>query len=133
MQQQTEHRKDPDILTIAYIAAGFTRFCVGYHAETGGHPNFDGHLEAMSQVIQHALLADSVADYFDKTGGHATVWVYEVAEPFGEELSRRLHEGTLGELNGQCTPLQVLRSIMVNAGYDPNEVDQALSQSAQIH
>jgi hypothetical protein len=103
------------------------RYWVRIRTEHGTYPSFDGHLEAMSDVISHAPLADSVADYFDGKGTHPGVWLYEVAEPFGEALAMHLHAGTLGARNGQSIAADLLRDIMASVGYDVQELAAAFS------
>lgn len=126
-QASQSGRTGPDALSIAYMGMGFGNFCHHYQVEHGTYPSFDGQLEAMSEVINHTPLADCVADYFDRNGTHPGVWLYEVAEPFGEALAMHLHAGTLSARNGQSIAVDLLRDIMASTGYDVQELAAAFS------
>ena len=117
-------RTAADDLTIAYMGMGFSAYCHSYHKKHNAFPDFCGQLEAVSEVIQHALLADRVADYFDRFEGHPGVFVYEVAEPFGLELAAMLHSEGSGLADDVVQAL--LRRIMTEARYPQEEVDRAL-------
>lgn len=76
-----------DPLTLAYVALGAGR-ALDARKRTGCQ-TAGGELEFISDVITHAPLLDAMATDRDF---HA-VFVYEVAEPFGEQLADHLLDG----------------------------------------
>lgn len=121
----TTPRAAAEPLTIAYMGYGFSEFCNQYHAAHGAHPAFDGELEALSQVIEHALLADRVGDYFDQLEGHPGVFAYDVAQPLGHALAQAAMQRQ--DLDYACVS-EVLRSLMLSAGYPGEDLDGAFRQ-----
>lgn len=117
----SELRAKADALTIAYMAMGFSEFCKEYEKEYGSFPDW-GHsqVEAVDTVTGYALLADRIADQFDD---HPGVWVYEVAEPYGQALAMHLHAGTLTP----SVAAELLSNIMENAGYEKDELQNAFN------
>ncbi|MDK2126695.1 hypothetical protein [Parachitinimonas caeni] len=118
-------RSEADLLTIAYMALGFGNFCQAYRAEHGFYPEWNGHLEAMDEMIGFALLADQVADCFDEEG-HPGVWLYEIAEPFGEALARCIFDGSMRACCAKAQAGKLLRDLMVGMQYSAQAVDAAL-------
>jgi hypothetical protein len=76
-----------DPLTLAYVALGAGR-ALDARKRTGCQ-TAAGELDFISDVITHAPLLDAMAADRDF---HA-VFVYEVAEPFGEQLADHLLDG----------------------------------------
>ena len=81
-----------DPLTIAYLALGAKAALTALQYE---NPRVDycdrmgGELAYISRVIEHADMLDALADDVDLNG----VFVYEVAEPFGEGFGRHFLSG----------------------------------------
>lgn len=88
-------RTHPDDLTIAYIAIGVEHALQAFHLENP----FDeavsgsGQLEVIDSVIRHALMLDTLADAVDREDGFIGVFLYEVAEPFGNAYTQGLIDG----------------------------------------
>lgn len=88
-------RTAPDALTIAYIAIG-ARSALDelksreYNRVTGCEAGTGGELDLIDEVIAHALAMDTAADAVEDFAG---VFLYEVAEPFGEQYVQALARG----------------------------------------
>ncbi|AWB77302.1 TPA: hypothetical protein ACKQCJ_000351 [Stenotrophomonas maltophilia] len=88
-------RVQPDALTIAYIAIG-ARSALDelksrdYNRVTGCDAGTGGELDLIDEVIRHALAMDTAADAVEDFSG---VFLYEVAEPFGEAYVKALARG----------------------------------------
>lgn len=89
-------RTAPDALTIAYLAIG----AASAINARGSLPSavsdaFGGQLGFIEDVTDHALMLDTMAD--DLANDMDGVFLYEIAEPFGEEYAERLIAYTTGE------------------------------------
>lgn len=130
-------RDHADTLTIAYVAMGArtTLEDESPNATRMDPDDWDGDMGFIGAAIEPAVFLDRVADYFDEREGHPGVWLYEVAEPFGEAFARALLLEKLwaGEPNvidpPDANPARILREVMVNAGYDESAVDAALKHA----
>lgn len=76
--------KVPDPLTVAYIALG----AKGVLADCDNLPARYGELEFIGECIEHAAMLDALCP----ADGFNGVWVYEVAEPFGESIALAIIE-----------------------------------------
>lgn len=85
-----EERTQADDLTIAYMAMGVQNILQKPEFKHW-HPS-DGELDFVSSVIKHALLLDRLAD--GREDDFTGVFVYEVAEPFGEFIATCHVDGT---------------------------------------
>jgi hypothetical protein len=78
----------PDHLTIAYMAMGAAD---ALQSGMRVPESVGGQLDLIDQVIGHAALIDTLADrYGDELAG---VFSYEVAEPFGAFIAKRIAAG----------------------------------------
>lgn len=100
---QPNERTKPEALTIAYLAMGAQnaiRTMPGKHLPDRVADAYQGEMNFIEAVTDHALLLDRMADLLDQGDGLAGVFLYEIAEPFGEEYARQLIAETTTE-NGQ--------------------------------
>jgi len=123
--QSTKQRTEPDHLTLAYVALG-----AGNALRTAGDSlnldEFEGQMGLISQVVGRALFLDIVADWFEAREGHAGVFVYEVAEPFGTAYTTAL----LKSGDAGADPAAILREIMSGCDYSQSDIEQALKDAA---
>lgn len=87
-----DERTQPDALTIAYMAMG-AQNTIRETKPAGTLPGrvvdaYEGQLGFIGAVIDHALILDRMADQL--AGDLDGVFLYEIAEPFGEEYARQL-------------------------------------------
>lgn len=108
-----------DDITVAYMGMGFASFRQAHHARTGSYPSFEGELEAVTSVIEHAVLADTIGDHFDAIDGHPGLFTYDVSEPFGQALAALLYAD--GELTDDAAK-HALLDVMKAAGYAEMEL-----------
>jgi hypothetical protein len=83
-------------LTIAYIAMGAQTYMQTpeyRHRTTESH---EGELDFIGDIIRHARMLDSKAD--ERQDDFSGVFLYEVAEEFGNKLAQRL------ALMGEASP-----------------------------
>lgn len=107
-----------DPLTIAYMGKGAGERLRGSFGVSAVGDLDMGELEVIDAVIAYAWLADAVAGAIADTSGHPCVFAYEVAEPFGCELTSRFIEGL---------PLPeaapgILQELLIRAGYPQQAV-----------
>ena len=90
-----ETRTTPDTLTVAYVAIG----AIDALDRDGERPireqkynadDWDGQMGFIEAVTNHALLLDQLADLVDEQGGFNGVFLYEVAQEFGEQFGLAL-------------------------------------------
>ncbi|MBN3777012.1 hypothetical protein G3O06_05435 [Burkholderia sp. Ac-20345] len=120
-------RNEPDALTIAYLAIGardVLREMRGQGLDVD-LDSFRGETGFIDDVVGHALFADRASDWFDANDGHPGVFVYEVAEPFGDSLARSMIA------NGETVlePGPILRDILAKAGYESTSTEKALENA----
>lgn len=114
-----DQRTHAEPLTTAFIAMGardvyLKKFPIYEH--DGG---FIGFIE---EVTDQTLLLDKVADYFDARDGHSGVFLYDVAEEFGDQFGVKVAEGVSDPLQ---TAKEVLYNIMLNCRYDEDMLVEA--------
>jgi hypothetical protein len=118
----SKQRSTPEDLTIAFLGIGVELALASSPGPVDLDP-FEGRVGFVQAVIEHALLLDRVADWFDEREGHPGVFSYDVAESFGVEYARLL----VGSKSRDVDPATVLRDVMITAGYDAADVDAAMA------
>lgn len=81
-------RTQADPLTIAYMALGAKSLLM----DSDRRPSEFSELDYVEKVIDHALMADKLADPYDDEGLNG-VFVYEVAEPLGRVIGQAIIDG----------------------------------------
>lgn len=114
--------KVPEPLTVAYIAKGAAQTLRDDDEKLYNPDDWEGELGFIGQAIEPALMLDRVAAKMD---GHPGVWVYEVAETFGERYAMEMlawHGAGGPEPDAEA----LLLTIMVEAEYPVAEVVAAI-------
>lgn len=105
-------RTQAEPLTTAFIAMGARDV---YLKQFPDYEHAGGFIGFIEEVTDQTLLLDKVADYFDERGAHSGVFLYDVAEEFGDQFGVKVVEGMD---DPRQTAKEILYTIMINCAYD---------------